>query len=244
MLKIAVYNQKGEQIGDQKLNEAIFGIKINPAVVHQAVIAQLANVRKVLAHTKTRGEVRGGGKKPWRQKGTGRARHGSIRSPIWIGGGVTFGPRKERNYKLKINKKVKQKSIFMALSDKVANSKFILLDVLELPAAKTKEMAKLIVVLKKEIIDKAKKIEIKQEKDKSKGKKEKKVVKEKLPKILIVLGEKNEKLDQIILRSAKNMPGVAVTRFNSLNLVDLLKAEYLICEVKVIKDIEKLFLKK
>ncbi|MCK5358043.1 MAG: 50S ribosomal protein L4, partial [Elusimicrobiales bacterium] len=96
-IKVNVYNQKAEAVGDIKLSDKVFGLKTNEALVHQAMVTQMANERQNLAHTKDRSEVRGGGRKPWAQKGTGRARAGSNRSPIWMGGGVTFGPRSERN---------------------------------------------------------------------------------------------------------------------------------------------------
>ncbi len=143
-LKIQVYNQKGEVIGEEKLNPQIFGLKVNPYLIHQVIVVQEANKRQPLAHTKTRGEVRGGGAKPWRQKGTGRARAGSIRSPIWIGGGVVFGPRKERVFKKKINKKAKRLALLMVLSDRVENKKLLLVDKLELKEGKTKEMVNIL----------------------------------------------------------------------------------------------------
>ncbi len=138
MIKVKLHNQEGQEIGEQKLNPKIFDVEVNEDLVHQVVVAQMANSRQVLAHAKDRSEVRGGGRKPWKQKGTGRARHGSTRSPIWIGGGVTFGPTKERNFSKKINKKMKKKALFMCLSDKVANKKLLVLDKLEIPEAKTK----------------------------------------------------------------------------------------------------------
>jgi large subunit ribosomal protein L4 len=144
MLKVKVYNLDGKEIDELKLDSAIFGVEINPALVHQAVVAQQANARLTLANTKTKGEVRGGGRKPWRQKGTGRARHGSRRSPIWIGGGVTFGPRTERNYSLKINKKMKRKALLMGLTDKVAEQNLIVVDKLEMPEIKTKNLVKIL----------------------------------------------------------------------------------------------------
>ncbi len=144
MLKVKVYNMKGEVVGEENLDPAVFGVEIKPGLVHQVLVTDKANVRQVLAHTKDRGEVRGGGKKPWRQKGTGRARHGSIRSPLWRGGGVTFGPTKERNFKKKINKKMKRKALIMCLSDKVANEKLLLLDQLKLPQIKTKLLVKIL----------------------------------------------------------------------------------------------------
>ena len=133
-------NQSGEEIGKIDLPDRIFNVKINPALVHQAVLNQMANERKPLAHAKGRGEVRGGGKKPWRQKGTGRARHGSIRSPIWKGGGVTHGPLKEKDYSKKMNKRARQKALFMALSSKVRDRELRLVDSIEIAEAKTKVM--------------------------------------------------------------------------------------------------------
>ena len=138
---VNTYNQKGEEVGKTELPDSIFGVKMKPALLHQVVVSQMANMRQVIAHTKGRGEVRGGGKKPWRQKGTGRARHGSIRSPLWVGGGVTFGPTKYRNFKKKINTKMKTKATLMALSGKFQDKELIVLDKIELTAPKTKEMA-------------------------------------------------------------------------------------------------------
>jgi len=137
-IKINVYNQAAEQVGDIKLSDKVFGIKLNEALIHQAMVTQMANERQVLAHTKDRSEVRGGGKKPWRQKGTGRARAGSSRSPIWIGGGVTFGPTKDRNFKKKINQKMKQKAILMVFSDKAVSENIAVLDKIETSEFKTK----------------------------------------------------------------------------------------------------------
>lgn len=140
-MQAKLYNQSGEVIGEIQLPESIFGVTINDDVIHQAVVAQGANRRQVLAHTKDRGEVRGGGKKPWRQKGTGRARHGSIRSPLWKGGGVTFGPSKNRNFSVKINKKTRRKAMLMALSGKVHDQKLLVVDGLKMEEPKTKHLA-------------------------------------------------------------------------------------------------------
>ena len=140
MSKVTIYNTAGEQVGTQELNPKIFGVEINEGLVHQAAVTQMANARTVLAHTKDRSEVRGGGKKPWKQKGTGRARHGSSRSPIWVGGGITFGPRKDRNFSKKINKKAKRKAMFMCLTDKVKEGKLVLVDKLALESGKTKDL--------------------------------------------------------------------------------------------------------
>lgn len=140
MSKAKVYNLAGEVVGEQELNPSVFGVEINPLVVQQVLVAQQANKRRPWAHTKTRPEVRGGGRKPWRQKGTGNARHGSIRSPLWRGGGITFGPRKERNYTKHVNKKMKQSALRMVLSDRAASEQIVLVDSLELPEVKTKQV--------------------------------------------------------------------------------------------------------
>jgi len=144
MIKVKVYNLEGKEVGEENLNPNIFNIEVKDSVVHQAIVASMANKRVAIAHAKDRSEVRGGGKKPWRQKGTGRARHGSTRSPIWIGGGVTFGPTKERNFSKKINKKVKRKALFMSLSDKVATSNLVLVDDIKLEKIKTRKMEEII----------------------------------------------------------------------------------------------------
>lgn len=128
MPKVKVYNQEGKENGSVELNDAIFAVVPKLSVVHQVYHAILANARQPWADTKDRGEVRGGGIKPWKQKGTGRARHGSIRSPLWVGGGVTFGPLTVRTYKQKINKKMNALAVRMCLSDKIADEKFIVID--------------------------------------------------------------------------------------------------------------------
>ena len=137
MPSVKIYNVKGETMGEASLNEAHFGIKPSSTLVHQVVVAQEANKRAGTAHAKTRGEVAGGGKKPWKQKGTGRARQGSIRSPQWKGGGVVFGPRSDKNYETKINRKTRQKALFMVLSDRVAHDKLFVVDSLPTESPKT-----------------------------------------------------------------------------------------------------------
>ncbi len=131
-LEVKVYNLEGKEQEALKLSEIIFGVKINTSVIHQVYTALLANAREPWADTKGKGEVRGGGKKPWKQKGTGRARHGSIRSPIWRGGGVVFGPKTDRNYLQKINQKMKQLAVRMCLSDKFNNDSFLVVENLPL----------------------------------------------------------------------------------------------------------------
>ena len=138
MAKVEVYNLSGDKVKDLQLPDSIFAVPVKAEVVHQVVVALQSNKRQPWAHTKDRSEVSGGGKKPWRQKGTGRARHGSIRSPIWVGGGVTFGPRKDVNYTKKVNKKVKRLALFMTLSDRVAEQALKVIDKLAVDEIKTK----------------------------------------------------------------------------------------------------------
>lgn len=143
-MKVSVYNLKGEEQGKENLPESVFGIDLNPEIVKQVIVAIAANQRQPWAHSKGRSDVSGGGRKPWRQKGTGRARHGSIRSPLWIGGGVTFGPLKERNYKKKVNKKIRRLAIKMMLSSKVQTNQFIIVDELKLNEIKTKKLVEIL----------------------------------------------------------------------------------------------------
>lgn len=134
---VNLYNQKNEKAGEIDLSDRIFAVKWNPDLVHQALMAQLGNRRQPLAHAKGRGEVSGGGKKPWKQKGTGRARHGSIRSPIWKGGGVTHGPNKERVFVKKINKKMNRLAIFSVLSRKFKDGEVKIIEQLDRDIKKT-----------------------------------------------------------------------------------------------------------
>lgn len=146
-METKVFNKAGKEVGSVTLKDAIFGVEINEALVHDAVVNQQTNSRAVLAHAKDRSEVRGGGRKPWRQKGTGRARHGSRRSPIWSGGGVTFGPTKVRNFAKKMNTKARRKAFFMTLTDKLNDQAFVVVDDLSLESPKTKEMSMMLKAL-------------------------------------------------------------------------------------------------
>lgn len=139
MPTVTKYNMSGAKVGEIQLNDAVFGVEVNAAVMHQAVVRQLSNERLGTHATKTRGEVRGGGKKPWRQKGTGRARAGSSRSPIWVGGGITFGPQPRSYYKA-MPRKARRLAVKSALSDKVNNSELFVIDELKLAAPKTKDV--------------------------------------------------------------------------------------------------------
>ena len=141
MANVSVYNMEGKEVGTIELNDAVFGVKVNEHLVHMAVVQQLANNRQGTQKAKTRSEVSGGGRKPWRQKGTGHARQGSTRSPQWTGGGVVFAPV-PRDYSFKMNKKEKRAALKSALTDKVANGKLVVVDALTFEAPKTKEFAK------------------------------------------------------------------------------------------------------
>ncbi len=138
-MTIDVFDKNNNKAGTAELSDRVFNVEWNADLVHQALVAQLANRREPLAHTKGRGEVRGGGKKPWKQKGTGRARHGSIRSPIWKGGGVTFGPNKDRNFSKKINAKMNRLAIFAVLSKKVEENRLKVFESFGAVADKTKD---------------------------------------------------------------------------------------------------------
>jgi len=193
-LKIKVYNQTAEPVKDLALEPKIFAVEPNLELLHQALVAQNANSRQVLAHTKNRSEVSGGGKKPWKQKGTGRARAGSSRSPIWIGGGVTFGPRNERNFKVKINQKMKQKALLMALSDKIKSNCLVVLDNFTVTEFKTKKFIEVISAVEKKVLETNRR------------------------NILVVNDNKDEKLKY----SGRNLSGVKIINLENINLVDLL----------------------
>ena len=147
MANVSVLNMEGKEVGSMELNDAVFGVEINEHLVHQAVVLQLANNRQGTQKAKTRSEVSGGGRKPWRQKGTGHARQGSTRAPQWTGGGVVFAPV-PRDYSLKMNKKEKRAALKSVLTSKVQENKFIVLDELKLAEVKTKEMKKVLDNLK------------------------------------------------------------------------------------------------
>ncbi|MEW5952259.1 MAG: 50S ribosomal protein L4 [Bacillota bacterium] len=187
MPKVAVYNMNGEQTGEVDLSSEIFGIPVHRQALHDAVVMQLAGMRQGTHDTKTRGEVRGGGRKPWRQKGTGRARHGSIRSPIWRGGGIVFGPH-PREYGYSIPKKVRRLALKSALSSKVEAGSILVLDELTFPNPKTKDMIKVLDNLK--VNNKA----------------------------LVVTADG----DEMVTRSARNIPGVKPMAVKGLNVYDLL----------------------
>jgi large subunit ribosomal protein L4 len=148
-MEATIYNTQGKKTGSVQLPESVFGIPWNDALMHQVVTSMQANARTRVAHTKTRGEVRGGGRKPWKQKGTGRARHGSIRSPIWRGGGITHGPRNEKKYERMIPKTMRARALFMALSRKLKDGEVIFVDSLTMREPKTSAAKQALVALSK-----------------------------------------------------------------------------------------------
>jgi len=218
MANIKLYNQKAEAVGEQVLSDKIFALKLKPELVHQAVITQQANERTVIANTLDRSEVRGGGKKPWKQKGTGRARSGSSRSPIWIGGGVTFGPLKNRNFTKKLNKKMKQAALCMALSDKLASNLLVVLDKIEMTEYKTKNFDAMVSAIETKVLNK----------DKNKKRS-----------VLVVLDEKQA----MAFVSGRNLAGVEVLNLNNINIVDLLKYKSVVLTAGSVKKLEEIYTK-
>ncbi len=204
MPKVALYNMKGEQVGELDLNDKIFGVEVNEAVLHDVVVNQLANRRQGTRAAKTRAEVSGGGRKPYRQKGTGRARAGSIRSPLWRKGGIIFPPQ-PRSYRYTLPKKVRRLALKSALSSKVQNGNLIVLDRLAMSEPKTREFAGVLDNLK---VDK---------------------------KALVVTAD----VDNIIVKSARNIPGVTPTHASSLNVYDVLAHEKLIMTRDAVTRVEE-----
>lgn len=215
-MKTDLYNFKGEKIGEIEIPEEIFGLQLKPELVHQVMRWQILNSYYPYAHTKDRGEVRGGGKKPWPQKGTGRARHGSIRSPIWVGGGITFGPRKEKIRKIKINKKMKRKAILMTLAEKLRQNLLRVIERVEPEQYKTKEFEKFF----------------------SKFLQPRKTKKKRESGLLIIEENKPE-----IFRSVRNLPYADVIEARNLNLLELLNHKYLFLTKDSIDVLKKTFLK-
>lgn len=206
MPKLNILNVSGQNVGEIELLDSIFNIEVNEHVLYEAVKNQLANKRQGTQSAKTRAEVRGGGRKPWKQKGTGRARQGSIRSVQWIGGGVAFAP-KPRNYRYTLPKKVRRLAMKSALTSKVQNGEMIVLDALEMNAPKTKEFVQ---ILKN--INASKKA-------------------------LVVTAENNEN----VIRSARNIQGVATATVNTINVYDILKYDSFIITTDAVKKVEEVY---
>ncbi|MDF2984860.1 MAG: ribosomal protein L4/L1e [Eubacterium sp.] len=206
MPKVDLYNMKGEVVGDIQLSDNVFGADINKEVLHTVVVNQLANKRQGTQSTKTKSEVRGGGRKPWRQKGTGRARQGSIRSAQWIKGGIVLGP-KPRSYSYTLPKKVKRIALKSALTSKVSANEILVLDKLALEAIKTKAMVGVLNSLK---IDST---------------------------ALIVIDSKND----VIAKSARNIPGVKTALVNTINVFDILKYDKFIITKEAVEKVEEVY---
>ncbi len=205
MATVSVYNMQGAAVDTIELKDSIFGVEVNEHLVKMAVVAQLANNRQGTQKAKTRSEVSGGGRKPWRQKGTGHARQGSTRAPQWTGGGVVFAPT-PRDYSVKMNKKEKQAALKSALTSRVADSKFIVLDELKLDEIKTKKFAEIMNNLK-------------------------------VRKALVVL----DSLDEVVIRSANNIPTVKTAQTNTINVYDILKYDTVVTTKAAVAAIEEVY---
>lgn len=219
-MELPLYNQEAKSVGTVKLADGVFGVPMNQDLLYQVVSSQTANQRQNIAHTKTRGEVRGGGKKPWQQKGTGRARHGSTRSPIWKGGGATFGPRSDKNYKKKINRAMARKALAVALSSKANEKQILMLDMLNVADAKTKEAARILSGLRQYFTGS----------------------KTKAPSTLLVLPSSTR--SDLNVRAFRNIPRVELKSAKDLNALTALSFQQLLITKDAAAEIEKLFVKK
>lgn len=208
MLKATIYNQKGAEAGTMELPEKIFGAKWNADLVHQVVESMRSNKRAGTADTKDRGEVRGGGKKPWKQKGTGRARHGSSRSPIWVGGGVTHGPLAEKNYKRKISKKMRVVALYAVLSRKFKDGEIVFVDSLAMKEMKTKNA-----------------IEVMKNLSKATGIKDFTSTTKKIRALVAIAGK-----DENIQKSFRNIPALEMEMLSNINPMQVLNRKYLVIE--------------
>ena len=206
MSAIKVLNMAGAEVGTVELNDSIFGVEPNTAVVHEVVKNHLANCRQGTQSALTRAEVSGGGKKPWRQKGTGHARQGSTRAPQWTHGGIVFAP-KPRSYSYVLNKKVKRLAMKSALSAKAAAGEIIVIDSIKMDSIKTKDFRALLNAVKAD------------------------------GKSLVVTPAK----DEIVVKSARNIPGVETSMANLINVYDILKAKYLVLDKEALTVIEEVF---
>ena len=206
MAKANVYNMAGQQVGEIELSEAVFGIEPNQAVVHEVVKNHLANCRQGTQSALTRAEVSGGGRKPWRQKGTGHARQGSTRAPQWTHGGIVFAP-KPRDYSYVLNKKVKRLALKSVLSAKAAEGKLVVIDSIKMDAIKTADFRKFLSAVK---VD---------------------------GKAVVVTPE----VDNVIVKSARNIPGVLTTVANILSVYDIINAQYLVVDQAALAKIEEVY---
>ncbi|HMP67656.1 MAG TPA: 50S ribosomal protein L4 [Candidatus Paceibacterota bacterium] len=206
-MKKAIFDKNGKESKQISLPKEIFDVALNKDLVHQVVVSMTSNSRENIAHTKDRAEVSGGGKKPWKQKGTGRARHGSTRSPIWIGGGITFGPRNEKDYSRKISKKIKAKVLAMIFSQKNRDNEIVLIEPLDLKEIKTKSA--------KEILTNI-----------SKNKEYSDLSSRRNSTAVIVLSNKNN----VVQKSFQNIPGIKIDTIKNVNILEILNYKYVILE--------------
>ena len=206
MLKTNVYDMNGKQVGEVELSEAVFGIEPNESVVHEVVKNHLANCRQGTQSALTRAEVSGGGRKPWRQKGTGHARQGSTRAPQWTHGGIVFAP-KPRDYSYTLNKKVKRLALKSVLSAKVAEGKLIVIDSIKMDAIKTADFRKFLNAVNCD------------------------------GKAVVV----TPVVDAVVVKSARNIPGVLTTPANNLSVYDIINAQYLVADQAALAKIEEVY---
>ena len=227
MSKINVVDMAGKVVSEIELNDAVFGIEPNKSAMHSAVVNYLANQRQGTQSTLTRTEVSGGGKKPWRQKGTGRARQGSTRAPQWVHGGIALGP-KPRTYRTELNKKTKRVALFSALSDKAANGNLIILDECKLESYKTSEMVKMFAALGlNKDVEKTYKV----------GDEKKTRTETVACKTLLVLPE----ADKLVVKSCANIPTAATTLYSTINVYEILNAEKLVITKAAVEKLEEVY---
>jgi len=227
MPAIKVVNMSGAEVGTMELSDVLFGAEVNASVLHAAVRAFMLNQRQGTQSTLTRTEVSGGGKKPWRQKGTGRARQGSTRAPQWVHGGIALGP-KPRTYRTELNKKTKRVALFSALSDKAANGNLIILDECKLESYKTSEMVKMFAALGlQKDVEKSYKV----------GDEKKTRTETVACKTLLVLPE----VDRLVVKSCANIPTAATTLYSTINVYEILNAEKLVITKAAVEKLEEVY---
>ena len=232
---VKIVNMSGKEVGEITLNDKLFGADVNGAVLHAAVRAYLMNQRQGTQSTLTRSEVSGGGKKPWRQKGTGRARQGSTRSPQWTHGGIALGP-KPRDYRTGMNKKQKRIALFSALSAKVAAGELVIVDEIKMEAYKTAEMVKMFKALGCEkTVTKNYKVTTVNEGEVVRERKTRTAV---VPQSALVV---RPAVDAFVIGSCRNIPGVATTLYSTINVYEVLKAEKVVMTRAAVEKLQEVY---